>query len=111
MAPVASVREKENSSKVNASRGFRVSDASGAVEFTSVNKGALQRGMLDTKDVFVVDAGPEIFGKVMIINYSVTLAGLEDQEKAERDEIDPPPGALRVSLLRHQRRALAWALT
>ena len=43
-------------------------------------------------------------------NLNEILAGLEDQEKAERDEIDPPPGALRVSLLRHQRRALAWAL-
>ena len=40
---------------------FRVSDASGAVEFTSISKGALERPMLDTNDVFVIDAVSEIF--------------------------------------------------
>jgi len=40
---------------------FRVSDATGAVEFTSVSKGDLERSMLDTTDAFVVDAGSEIF--------------------------------------------------
>ena len=43
-------------------------------------------------------------------NLNEILTGLEDQEKAEKDEIDPPPGTLKVPLLRHQRRALAWAL-
>ena len=40
---------------------IRVSDATGALETTVVASGTLKRDMLDTKDVFIMDNGTEIF--------------------------------------------------
>jgi gelsolin len=41
---------------------FRLSDASGKLEFTKVASGnAVKKSLLDTKDVFVLDTGAEIF--------------------------------------------------
>ena len=44
-----------------------ISDASGKMEITSVAKGALEKKMLDTNDVFLLDTGTEVYvwiGKV-----------------------------------------------
>jgi len=40
---------------------FRLSDASGKLEFTEVQTGKISKSKLDTKDVFVFDAGHEVF--------------------------------------------------
>jgi len=40
---------------------FRVSDASGTLKVDKVAEGKLERKMLDPKDVFIVDAGGELF--------------------------------------------------
>ena len=40
---------------------FRCSDKSGKIKFTKVAQGSLKFSMLDSKDVFIVDAGIEIF--------------------------------------------------
>jgi gelsolin len=40
---------------------FRLSDASGKLEFTEVQSGKISKSKLDTKDVFVFDAGHEVF--------------------------------------------------
>lgn len=40
---------------------YRISDASGAVEFTLVEEGSLHRENLDTNDVFLVDTGSQVF--------------------------------------------------
>jgi gelsolin len=43
-------------------RLFRLSDASGKLEFTEVAKGkAIKRSMLDANDVFILDTGAEVF--------------------------------------------------
>jgi len=43
-------------------RLFRLSDASGKLEFTEVGKGpAVKRNMLDPSDVFILDTGAEVF--------------------------------------------------
>tara|TARA_R110002050_G_scaffold216901_2_gene352958 strand:+ start:134 stop:994 length:861 start_codon:yes stop_codon:yes gene_type:complete len=43
---------------------FRLSDASGTMQFTEVASGILQRNMLDGADVFIVDSGKEVFAWV-----------------------------------------------
>jgi len=41
---------------------FRLSDASGKIEFTEVAKGpAVKRNLLDSSDVFILDTGAEVF--------------------------------------------------
>jgi len=40
---------------------FRISDASGKMEITSVARGKLERSMLDENDVFLLDTGSELF--------------------------------------------------
>jgi len=48
----------------DATKMFQITDASGSVEFNSVEKdpkGRLQRDMLKTEDVFVIDADTELF--------------------------------------------------
>jgi len=40
---------------------FRLSDASGALTFTSVADGKVSKSQLDAKDVFILDAGAEVF--------------------------------------------------
>lgn len=40
---------------------FRLSDASGSMEFTEVASGSVSRSLLDSDDVFVFDVGNEIF--------------------------------------------------
>lgn len=40
---------------------FRLCDASGEMQFTLEAKGSITRSMLDTKDVFIFDAGFEVF--------------------------------------------------
>jgi hypothetical protein len=40
---------------------FRISDASGALEVTSVAKGKLDKSLLDPNDVFLLDVGSQIF--------------------------------------------------
>jgi len=50
---------------------FRLSDASGKMEFTKVAEGKLNKKMLDTNDVFICDTGNHIFvwiGKKTTIN-------------------------------------------
>ena len=39
----------------------RVSDETGSMETTLVAEGTLDRGHLDTKDVFIVDTGKKLF--------------------------------------------------
>jgi gelsolin len=40
---------------------WKLSDASGKMTFTKVAEGTLQKSMLDSNDVFVIDAGIEVF--------------------------------------------------
>lgn len=40
---------------------YRLSDSSGKMTFTEVASGSLKRNQLDSKDVFIVDTGAEIF--------------------------------------------------
>lgn len=40
---------------------FRLSDASGSLQFTKVAEGQLNRSSLDSKDVFLLDAGFQVF--------------------------------------------------
>jgi hypothetical protein len=54
--------EAHDSRAAGALQLFRISDASGAVEFTPVTHGGrLTRDLLDTNDVFLVDSGNEVY--------------------------------------------------
>lgn len=47
-------------------RLFRLSDASGNMTFTEIAKGsACKRNLLDSKDVFILDTGAEVFKKMI----------------------------------------------
>jgi gelsolin len=50
--------------KEGTKRLYRLSDASGAMQFTEVATGALSRSQLDSADVFIVDTGKEVFAWV-----------------------------------------------
>jgi len=64
---VTNTGEDDNAAEKKAKEAtklFKVSDASGSLEFTEIEKdekNRLQRSMLDTQDVFIVDADSEIF--------------------------------------------------
>jgi hypothetical protein len=45
---------------LSAKKLFRLSDASGKMEFTKIAEGKLSKDQLDTNDVFIIDAGEEI---------------------------------------------------
>lgn len=47
--------------KATDKRLFRLSDASGKIEFTQIATGAVKRSMLDSNDVFILDTGAEVF--------------------------------------------------
>ena len=40
---------------------FKLSDASGKLTFSTISQGSLNQGALDSKDVFLVDGGKELF--------------------------------------------------
>lgn len=63
--PVASAEEGGDDSEAEKKlekRLFRLSDASGKLEFAEVSKGsAVKRNQLDSNDVFILDTGAEVF--------------------------------------------------
>ena len=59
--PIKSAKEAASDTLVTSSKAlFRLSDATGKMEFTKVG-GDISRKSLDSKDVFVFDAGMEVY--------------------------------------------------
>lgn len=40
---------------------YKLSDASGKLTFSTISEGSLSKGSLDSKDVFLVDGGKELY--------------------------------------------------
>ena len=40
---------------------YKLSDASGKLTFSTISHGSLNKGALDSKDVFLVDGGKELY--------------------------------------------------
>jgi len=60
--PLKSAEDGGNDDEVQGEKKLlRLSDASGKMEFTEIQTGKISKSKLDTKDVFVFDAGHEVF--------------------------------------------------